>query len=75
MEDNIMSPLPHGLTSLEPMLYGQRRWNGAIWPDTMVDRYNHELARIASRHASGMDVQHLVNGLYNLAQQFDYACK
>lgn len=62
-----------GLTSTDPMPYGYRRWNGAVWADIQVDSYNRELARIAQRHADGYDVTALVNGLYNLANGFDYA--
>lgn len=65
--------MPAGLTGLTPMPYGYRRWNGAIWPDIQVDRYNAELERIAVRHRAGYDTTALVNGLYNLASQFDYA--
>jgi len=70
-----METMPAGITSFEPLHYGERRWNGAIWPSAHVDRYNVELSRIASRHRAGMDVQHLINGLYNLAAGFDQAGK
>ena len=63
--------LPAGITSLNPIPYGERRWNGAIWAPSQVDQYNAELERIATRHTAGHDVQHLVNGLYNLAHGFD----
>lgn len=63
--------LPAGITGFTPMPYGYRRWNGAIWADCQVDQYNAELARIESRHRDGYDVQHLINGLYNLANGFD----
>ena len=66
---------PVGLTGLDPIPYGERRWNGAVWPDIQVDAYNRELARITSHHAAGYDVQHLIDGLYNLAHQFDEAGK
>lgn len=66
---------PAGLTSLEPIPRGIRRWNGSAWPDIQVDRYNRELDRIASRHQAGMDTQHLIDGLYNLANGFDDAGK
>ncbi|MGP4994574.1 hypothetical protein [Glutamicibacter ardleyensis] len=65
--------LPAGITGFEPMPYGYKRWNGAVWCDEHVDSYNRELARIESRHRAGMDVQHLINGLYNLAYGFDRA--
>lgn len=64
---------PNGITSFQPMPYGYRRWNGAIWPNIQVDRYNRELARIESRHKAGLTTDHLVNGLYNLANMFDYS--
>lgn len=64
---------PNGITSFDPMPYGYRRWSGVIWPDIQVDRYNYELARIETRHKAGLNVDHLVNGLYNLATMFDYA--
>lgn len=64
---------PPGLTGLNPMPYGYRRWNGAIWPNCQVDAYNAELERIAARHRAGIDTTALVNGLYNLAYQFDNA--
>ena len=64
---------PTGLTSTDPMPYGYRRWNGTIWPDVQVDRYNAELARIQARHEAGMPTEALVNGLYNLADAFDRA--
>lgn len=66
---------PIGLTSTDPIPYGERRWNGAVWPQSQVDTYNAELSRIASRHAAGMPITALVNGLYNLANGFDYAGK
>lgn len=69
------SALPIGLTGLEPMPYGETRWNGAVWPDIQVDRYNAELSRIASRHRAGMGTQNLIDGLYNLAHGFDSAGK
>lgn len=65
-----MNAIP-GLTGTAPMPYGYRRWNGAVWSDAHVDAYNAELARIVSRHDAGYDVTSLVNGLYNLANQFD----
>jgi len=64
--------VPPGLTGTDPMPYGYRRWNGSVWADIQVDRYNAELRRIEKRHAAGYDVTHLVDGLYNLATQFDY---
>ena len=70
-----MPALPDGLTGFEPMPYGYRRWNGSVWPNVQVDRYNSELARIKARHEAGMDTQHLINGLYNLASGFDEAGK
>ena len=68
-----MITIPIGLTGLDPMPYGYRRWNGAVWPPIQVDAYNAELARIASRHAAGMPTTALINGLYNLASGFDHA--
>lgn len=65
--------LPAGITGFDPMPYGYRRWNGAVWADSQVDQYNRELARIQSRHEAGMPTDTLVNGLYNLANGFDYA--
>jgi len=67
------TPLPAGLTGFDPMPYGYRRWNGTIWPDIQVDAYNAELTRIESRFKAGYNVEALVNGLYNLAHQFDQA--
>jgi hypothetical protein len=67
--------LPTGLTGTDPMPYGYRRWNGSVWADIQVDSYNAELSRIVARHAQGMPVTALVDGLYNLASQFDYAGK
>jgi hypothetical protein len=67
--------LPAGLTSLNPIPYGERRWNGSVWAPIQVDRYNSELERIATRHAAGMVTQHLIDGLYNLANGFDQAGK
>ena len=65
--------MPAGLTGVDPMPYDYRRWNGAIWPDCQVDAYNMEMERIAVRHRAGMDTTALVDGLYNLAFQFDHA--
>jgi hypothetical protein len=73
--DNLEFEPPIGLTGLDPMPYGYKRWNGSVWPNIQVDRYNAELARIASRHNAGYDVQNLIDGLYNLAHGFDYAGK
>lgn len=63
--------LPPGLVSIDPMPYGWRRWNGAVWCKAHVDAYNNELERIVDRHEAGFDVTHLVDGLYNLANRFD----
>ena len=68
-----MSALPPGLTGVDPIPYGYRRWNGAVWADIQVDRYNHEIARIWVAHTAGYDTQRLVDGLYNLAHGFDVA--
>lgn len=65
--------MPAGLTSVNPMPYGYRRWCGVVWPDCQVDTYNAELERIATMHREGYDTTALVNGLYNLADQFDRA--
>lgn len=70
-----MSDTPAGLTSLAPVPYGETRWNGTVWPVIQVDRYNAELSRIAARHTAGMNTQHLIDGLYNMAHGFDYAGK
>ncbi|MGP9651760.1 hypothetical protein ACT3UA_11415 [Glutamicibacter sp. 363] len=64
--------LPAGITGFEPVPFGERRWNGAIWADEQVDTYNRELKRIQQRHEAGLGVQNLVNGLYNLAYGFDH---
>lgn len=72
---SLQATAPVGLTGLDPMPYGETRWNGSVWPDIQVDRYNAELSRIASRHRAGMDTQHLIDGLYNMAHGFDYAGK
>jgi hypothetical protein len=66
---------PVGLTGTSAIPYGERRWNGVVWPAMQVDRYNADLSRIASRHAAGMPTVALVDGLYNLAHSFDYAGK
>ena len=67
--------LPNGITGREPMPYGYRRWNGAVWLNEWVDAYNRELARILIRHDGGGTPTALVDGLYNLAHGFDYAGK
>lgn len=64
-----------GITDFVPMEYSYRRWNGTVWADSQVDAYNRELARIESRYKAGMPVTALVDGLYNLADGFDYAAK
>lgn len=68
-------PMPEGITGFTHVEVGERRWNGAVWADAQVERYNAELARIEQRHNAGLDVQALVNGLYNLAHGFDLAGK
>jgi hypothetical protein len=65
--------LPAGLTGLEPIPYGETRWNGMVWPNIQVDSYNRLLADIATKHRAGMNTQNLIDGLYNLAHGFDYA--
>ena len=70
-----MTRTPIGITSLEPARFGERRWNGSVWASQWTERYNQELERIAIRHQAGMGTQHLVDGLYNLANGFDYAGK
>lgn len=67
-----MNTIPAGLTGLDPIPHGEKRWNGSVWPPAHVEAYNRELARIERRHRAGMDTQHLINGLYNLAHSFDY---
>lgn len=68
----VTASLPQGITSFTPVPYGETRWNGSVWPAAHVDAYNWELARIESRHEAGMGVQHLIDGLYNLASGFDH---
>lgn len=70
-----VTDFPIGLTGLDPMPYGYRRWNGSVWPDIQVDSYNRLLAKIAIHHKAGYDTQNLIDGLYNLAYGFDYAGK
>lgn len=65
----------NGLSGTEHMPYGYRRWNGVVWMDCQVDAYNSLLDRIVARALDGFDVEHLVNGLYNLAHGFDRAGK
>ena len=67
-----MDAQPSGLTGTDLMPYDYRRWNGTVWPDALVDQYNAELRRIKARHEAGMNTDHLVNGLYNLAHIFDH---
>ncbi|WP_165605987.1 hypothetical protein [Mycolicibacterium mucogenicum] len=67
--------LPAGLTSDQPMPYGYRRWNGAVWPDCQVDAYNRAVAQAIERHRAGYDASALVNGVYNLASSFDRHAK
>lgn len=67
--------LPAGITGFDPIEHGERRWNGAVWTPLQVGYYNLELKRIETRHNAGLDVQHLVNGLYNLADGFDRVSK
>ena len=67
--------LPNGITGREPMPYGYRRWNGAVWADIQVDAYNTRLTHLLSMHDAGYSAESLVNGLYNLAHGFDHAAK
>lgn len=66
-----LATLPDGITSFDPVPYGEVRWNGSVWASGHVDAYNAELRRIEARHRAGMNVDHLVNGLYGLAHGFD----
>lgn len=73
--ESLLNTAPIGLTGLDPMPYGETRWNGSVWPNIQVDAYNRLLADIASKHRAGMDTQNLIDGLYNLAHGFDAAGK
>ncbi|UXO93903.1 hypothetical protein Pan2_84 [Pseudanabaena phage Pan2] len=72
-EDENMETLPAGITSLEPMPYGFRRWNGTVWANAHVDAYNRQLSLIEDAHRAGYSAQcqRLIDGLYNLAAGFD----
>lgn len=72
---SLQATAPVGLTGLDPMPYGETRWNGSVWPDIQVDAYNRLLADIAGKHRAGMDTQNLIDGLYNMAHGFDTAGK
>ena len=50
-----MTSLPIGLTGLDPIPYGYRRFNGRVWLDVHVDEYNARLADIGALHAAGYD--------------------
>lgn len=63
--------LPAGITGFDRMPYGYRRWNGSVWANIQVDSYNASLSNIERRHKAGFNVQHLIDGLYNLAYSFD----
>ena len=68
-----MTPLPAGLTSLEPIPYGYVRWDGRVWPDVHIDEYNARLADIGALHADGYDTSSQVEELYRRSFMFDHA--
>ena len=67
-----MTTLPAGLTSLEPIPYGYRRWNGRVWHDVHIDEYNSRLADIGALHAAGYDTSAQVEELYRRSFMFDH---
>ena len=67
-----MTSLPIGLTGLDPIPYGYRRWNGRVWPDVHIDEYNARLADIGARHAAGYDTSVQVEELYRRSFMFDH---
>ena len=67
-----MTSLPIGLTGLDPIPYGYRRFNGRVWLDVHVDEYNARLADIGALHAAGYDTSVQVEELYRLGFMFDH---
>ena len=67
-----MTSLPIGLTGLDPIPYGYRRWNGCVWPNVHIDEYNARLANIGVFHAAGYDTSVQVEELYRLSFMFDH---
>ena len=67
-----MITLPAGITSLDPIPYGYRRFNGRVWPDVHVDEYNTRLADIGALHAAGYDTRAQVEELYRRSFMFDH---
>ena len=68
-----MTSLPIGLTGLDPIPYGYRRWNGHVWPDVHIDEYNARLADIGALHAAGYDTSVQVEELYRRSFMFDHS--
>ena len=62
-----MTSLPIGLTGLDPIPYGYRRWNGHVWPDVHIDEY------IGVLHAAGYDTSVQVEELYRRSFMFDHS--
>ena len=69
----MIDTMPAGIRSFDPMPYGYRRWNGAVWIDAWVDIYNNQLDHIKTMHEAGYDTQSLIDGLYRNAQGWDYS--
>lgn len=63
--------LPDGITSFHPIHRGERRWNGVVWQNFMVDEYNTRLSIIERLHRAGHYSQHEIDALYQLATKWD----
>ena len=67
-----MTALPIGLTGLDHIPYGYRRWNGRIWSNLQIDEYNQRLDDIGALHAAGYDTSVQVEELYRRSFMFDH---
>ncbi|MEU8901816.1 hypothetical protein AB0C65_38550 [Nocardia sp. NPDC048505] len=73
----IRGGVPTGLTGDQPMPYGYRRWNGTVWCQAWIDRYNAEVRRAVVAHRQGLNdkAQRHVNAVYLIAHEFDQLAK
>ncbi|MDH6284012.1 hypothetical protein [Prescottella agglutinans] len=67
----ISPAFPPGIRGWDHMPYGFRRWNGTVWADAWVDRYNRQLDLIRRLFEAGFDVDHHVEDWYRMLTHFD----
>ncbi|MCZ4587636.1 hypothetical protein O4328_28780 [Rhodococcus opacus] len=66
---------PPGICTWDHMPYGFRRWNGTVWAEAWVDRYNRQIDLIRRRFEDGWHVDDHVEDWYRMLTHFDLLAK